>query len=176
MRYVYVTPSLGRPKCFQYNPAHHFKSARSNLTIELTDSYATRNEILVLLHKNANHWLTLGISRAPIEVRRTLQVRSTSYLERLLILSFQKYLAFHESIILPDVTELGAALALQYACRIQPDERSIGEVASTCLWAVLNPNQSLYPDRWHGRQTARRCSQPSLLLKNGLQVKPEVLV
>src|SRR5258706_9316198 len=44
-------------------------------------------------------------------------------------LSFQKYLAFHESIILPDVTELGAALALQYACRIQPEERSIGEIA-----------------------------------------------
>lgn len=53
---------------------------------------------------------------------------------------FQKYLAFHESIILPDVTELGAALALQYACRIQPDEGSIGEVANTGLWAVLNPN------------------------------------
>lgn len=140
MRYVLPYPSFGPPQCFQYNPSHHFTSTRSNLTIELTDSYATRNEILVSLHKNANHWLTLGIVRAPIEVRRTLQVRSTVYLKRLLILLFQKYLAFHESIILPDVTELGAALALQYACRIQPDERSIGEVACTCLWAVLNPD------------------------------------
>jgi hypothetical protein len=53
--------------------------------------------------------------------------------------SLQKYLAFHDSIILPDVTELGAALALQYACRIQPDERSIGKVLNTCLWTCPEP-------------------------------------
>ena len=54
-----------------------------------------------------------------------------SYFNRSLIPLFQKYLAFHDSIILPDVTELGAALALQYACRIQPEERSIGEFLNT---------------------------------------------
>ena len=62
--------------------------------IELTDSYATRNETLALLHKNANHWLTLGISRAPIEVRRTLQVCSMGHLKRVVHLPLSEISRF----------------------------------------------------------------------------------
>lgn len=45
-----------------------------DLTLEITDDYAVRNEIVSQLHGAAIQWLTLAISRAPIEVQSILQV------------------------------------------------------------------------------------------------------
>lgn len=102
----------------EYNPVYEFKSTRSNLTLELTGSYAVRNEILAQLHRNANHWLGLAISRAPVEVQATLQ----------------KYLAHYETVLLPETVELGAAVALQFACKIPPNERNIASTSGTMPW------------------------------------------
>jgi phosphatidylinositol 4-kinase len=58
----------------QYSPIHEFKSDKMDLALELTDDYAVRNEITGQLHATARNWLTLAISRSPIEVQSTLQV------------------------------------------------------------------------------------------------------
>lgn len=50
-----------------------------DLTLILTDDYAVRNEIVTTLHGVARNWLTLAISRAPIEVQSTLQVSSSAW-------------------------------------------------------------------------------------------------
>jgi phosphatidylinositol 4-kinase len=58
----------------QYNPVYEFHSARTGITLQLTDSYLVRNEILGLLHRNANTWFELAMGRAPLELQSTLQV------------------------------------------------------------------------------------------------------
>ena len=45
-----------------------------DVTLHLSEDYAVRNEITTQLYGIAKHWLTLAISRAPIEVQSTLQV------------------------------------------------------------------------------------------------------
>ncbi|KAG8826070.1 phosphatidylinositol-4- kinase [Serendipita sp. 401] len=103
----------------EFNPVHEFRSPRSQLTLELTGSYATRNEILAQLHRNAIQWLSLGINRAPVEVQATLQ----------------KYLAHYETVLLPETVELGASLALQFACKIPPTERHIASTSAIMPWS-----------------------------------------
>lgn len=61
-------------KCFQYNPVYEFHSDRSGITLQLTDSYLVRNEILGQLKRNANTWFELALGRAPMELQSTLQV------------------------------------------------------------------------------------------------------
>ena len=63
----------------QYNPVYEYRSDRTDIKLELTDSYQVRNEILILLKRNANSWLELALSRAPMELHSTLQV-STPHL------------------------------------------------------------------------------------------------
>lgn len=58
----------------QYNPIYEFHSDRSDITLQLTDSYKVRNEILAQLHRNANSWFELALGRAPVELQSTLQV------------------------------------------------------------------------------------------------------
>ncbi|CAG7846286.1 Phosphatidylinositol 4-kinase stt4 Short=PI4-kinase; Short=PtdIns-4-kinase [Serendipita indica DSM 11827] len=102
----------------EYNPQHEFKSTRSNILLELTGSYTVRNEILGQLHRNAVNWLSLGINRAPVEVQATLQ----------------KYLAHYETVLLPETVEMGASLALQFACKIPPSERKIASTSGPNPW------------------------------------------
>ena len=59
---------------YQFNPVYEFTSERVGVTIQLTDSYSTRNEILGQLHRNANNWFTIALTRAPLEFQATLQV------------------------------------------------------------------------------------------------------
>ena len=59
---------------FQYNPIYEFHSDRSDITLQLTDSYQVRNEILGQLKRNANTWFELALGRAPMELQSTLQV------------------------------------------------------------------------------------------------------
>ncbi|KDQ11709.1 hypothetical protein BOTBODRAFT_147082 [Botryobasidium botryosum FD-172 SS1] len=93
----------------EFNPEHEFHSERTQITLRLTDSYAVRNEMLAQLYKNANEWLSLAITRAPIEVQATLQ----------------RYLSDHQSIAMPEVVELGASLAVRYVTTLGPLERKI---------------------------------------------------
>ena len=58
----------------QYNPIYEFHSDRSDITLQLTDSYQVRNEILGQLKRNANTWFELALGRAPMELQSTLQV------------------------------------------------------------------------------------------------------
>jgi phosphatidylinositol 4-kinase len=58
----------------QYNPIYEFHSERTGITLQLTDSYKVRNEILGQLQRNANSWFQLALARAPIELQSTLQV------------------------------------------------------------------------------------------------------
>ena len=46
------------------------------LTLELTDDYAARNQMLTQLQRDANTWFELALGRAPVELHATLQVRA----------------------------------------------------------------------------------------------------
>jgi phosphatidylinositol 4-kinase len=58
----------------EYNPTYEFYSDRTGITLQLTDSYTVRNEILGQLHRNATNWFELALGRAPVELQSTLQV------------------------------------------------------------------------------------------------------
>ena len=53
-----------------------FASERTNVKLEITDSYTVRNDMAATLHKNAESWLHLAVSRAPFEVQAIMQVCS----------------------------------------------------------------------------------------------------
>jgi phosphatidylinositol 4-kinase len=57
----------------QYNPVYEFHSESAGITLQLTDDYKVRNDILGQLQRHANTWLELALSRAPIELQSTLQ-------------------------------------------------------------------------------------------------------
>lgn len=58
----------------QYNPVYEFYSERADVTLQLTDSYIVRKDILGQLQRNTNNWFKLALARAPIELQSTLQV------------------------------------------------------------------------------------------------------
>ncbi|KAF7295444.1 hypothetical protein MIND_01084200 [Mycena indigotica] len=92
----------------EYNPTYEFHSDRTGITLQLTDSYSVRNEILALLHRNANSWFELALSRAPVELQSTLQ----------------KYLSGNSSTG-AEWTELGASVAEQFGKSIGPVQRQL---------------------------------------------------
>ena len=59
---------------YQYNPIYEFHSEKTGITLQLSDDYKTRNEILGQLYRNANNWFELALGRAPIELQTMLQV------------------------------------------------------------------------------------------------------
>ncbi|WVR07656.1 hypothetical protein IAU60_004698 [Kwoniella sp. DSM 27419] len=91
----------------EYSPIHEFSSDKMDLTLVLTDDYAVRNEIATNLHTVSRNWLTLAISRAPIEVQSTLQ----------------SYLNESKDVLLIDSVEMGAGLALHYSKAISRLDR-----------------------------------------------------
>nr|XP_018260847.1 phosphatidylinositol 4-kinase [Kwoniella dejecticola CBS 10117]OBR83005.1 phosphatidylinositol 4-kinase [Kwoniella dejecticola CBS 10117] len=91
----------------EYSPVYNFKSDKMDLTLHLTDDYAVRNEITSQLHSVTKHWLTLAISRAPIEVQSTLQT----------------YLNESRDVLLIDSVEMGAGLALHFSKSISRLDR-----------------------------------------------------
>ncbi|KAG7448129.1 uncharacterized protein BT62DRAFT_930208 [Guyanagaster necrorhizus] len=93
----------------EYNPVYEYTSTRAGITLELTDSYQVRNEILAQLHRNANNWFELALGRAPVELQSTLQ----------------KYLAVHQSTSGIDGAELGASVAEQFGKAIGPVQRQL---------------------------------------------------
>lgn len=95
----------------QYSPVYEFKSDKMDLTLQLTEDFAVRNEIVTQLHSVAKSWLTLAISRAPIEVQSTLQ----------------SYLGESRDVLLIDSVEMGAGLALHYSKAISRLDRQESE-------------------------------------------------
>ncbi|OWZ76646.1 phosphatidylinositol 4-kinase [Cryptococcus neoformans Bt85] len=91
----------------EYSPVYEFSSDRMDLTLHLTDDYAVRNEIITQLHTVTCTWLTLAISRAPIEVQSILQ----------------SYLNEARDVLLIDSVEMGAGLALHFSKAISRLDR-----------------------------------------------------
>lgn len=91
----------------EYSPIHEFRSDKLDLVLVLTDDYAVRNEITSQLYSVAQRWLTLAISRAPLEVQSTLQ----------------SYLNESRDVLLIDSVEMGAGLALHFSKAISRLDR-----------------------------------------------------
>ncbi|KAG2135222.1 uncharacterized protein EDB93DRAFT_1242600 [Suillus bovinus] len=113
----------------EYNPVYEFHSERTGITLQLTDDYKVRNDILGQLQRNANTWFELALGRAPIELQSTLQ----------------KYLTAAQPLIGADATELGASVAETFAKAFGPVHRQLcnkcyfaGEVAGLRLAARKN--------------------------------------
>ncbi|GJJ07619.1 hypothetical protein Clacol_001823 [Clathrus columnatus] len=102
----------------EFNPVYEFTSERTGLTIELTESYLARNEMLSQLYRNANNWFSIALVRAPIEFQATLQ----------------KYLTDWQSIYPRDVTELGASMALQFGAAVQTNQRETNTISGKLTW------------------------------------------
>ncbi|KAJ6502153.1 hypothetical protein C8R45DRAFT_975566 [Mycena sanguinolenta] len=101
----------------EYNPTYEFYSDRTGITLQLTDSYTVRNEILGQLHRNANNWFELALARAPVELQSTLQ----------------KYLSGNSSTG-ADWTELGASVAEQFGKSIGPVQRQLVSLSTLSKW------------------------------------------
>lgn len=63
-----------RSEFSQYNPVYEFHSDRTGITLQITDNYQVRNEMLGQMKRNANTWFELALGRAPMELQSTLQV------------------------------------------------------------------------------------------------------
>ncbi|KAF6763882.1 atypical/PIKK/PI4K protein kinase [Ephemerocybe angulata] len=93
----------------EYNPVYEYHSDRSDTSIQLTDSYQVRNEILMQLKRYANAWLELALGRAPMELQSTLQ----------------KYLSFSQSASSLGTSELGASVAESFGKGVGPLNRHL---------------------------------------------------
>ncbi|GLB34718.1 putative PI3 PI4-kinase family protein [Lyophyllum shimeji] len=102
----------------EYNPVYEFHSERAGITLQLTDDYQKRNEILAQLHRNANSWFELALARAPIELQSTLQ----------------KYLAASQSTSGGNPSELGASVAEHFGKAIGPIQRQLTCLANLSQW------------------------------------------
>lgn len=102
----------------EYSPKHEFYSERTGITLQLTDDYKVRNDILSQLRNNANNWFELALSRAPVELQSILQ----------------KYLAATHSLTGADTAELGASVAEQFAKAFGPVHRQLTALCSLSHW------------------------------------------
>ncbi|KAG6828586.1 hypothetical protein H0H92_007376 [Tricholoma furcatifolium] len=102
----------------EYNPVYEFHSERSGITLQMTDNYERRNDILEQLYHHANRWFELALARAPIELQSTLQ----------------KYLAVTQSSSGGHSSELGASLAEHFGKAIGPVERQLTCLAGLSKW------------------------------------------
>ncbi|KAG0701518.1 hypothetical protein DFH29DRAFT_926376 [Suillus ampliporus] len=102
----------------EYNPVYEFHSECTGITLQLTDDYKVRNDILGQLQRNANTWFELALSRAPIELQSTLQ----------------KYLAATQPLIGADAAELGASVAEKFAKAFGPVHRQLSSLCSLSNW------------------------------------------
>ncbi|KAK8853241.1 hypothetical protein IAR55_003943 [Kwoniella newhampshirensis] len=108
----------------EYSPVYDFSSDKMDLTLHLTDDYAVRNEIVSQLHGVARQWLTMAISRAPIEVQSILQT----------------YLNESRDVLLIDSVEMGAGLALHFSKAISRLDRQETIMPSIGGWPSDSSN------------------------------------
>ncbi|KAF9475060.1 hypothetical protein BDN70DRAFT_996680 [Pholiota conissans] len=104
----------------EYNPVYEFRSDRSGITLQLSDSYQVRNDILGQLKRNANTWFELALGRAPMELQSTLQ----------------KYLTVNKSSAGINSAELGASIAEQFGKSIGPVHRQLSSLSSISHWKI----------------------------------------
>lgn len=102
------------------NPVYEYYSDRSGITLQLTDSYQVRNDILGQLKRNAVSWFELALGRAPMELQSTLQ----------------KYLTVNRSSTGPNSAELGASIAEQFGKAIGPVHRQLTSLFALSPWKV----------------------------------------
>ncbi|CDO73608.1 hypothetical protein BN946_scf185014.g78 [Trametes cinnabarina] len=95
------------------NPIYIYRSDRVKLTLQLTDSYEARNQILSQLQRDSSTWFELALSRAPMELHSTLQ----------------KYLATLQVSSSTDASELGASIAMHWAKAIGPIDRKLSSLS-----------------------------------------------
>ncbi|PCH37888.1 atypical/PIKK/PI4K protein kinase [Wolfiporia cocos MD-104 SS10] len=100
------------------NPAYIYHSERSDLTLQLPDSYEARNQMLTQMQRDTNNWFELALSRAPVELHSTLQ----------------KYLATNQVLSVTDTSELGASIALQFGKAIGPIDRKLTSLSTLSSW------------------------------------------
>ncbi|KAH9930753.1 atypical/PIKK/PI4K protein kinase [Fomitopsis serialis] len=100
------------------NPEYTYHSDRADLTLNLPDNYEARNYMLAELQRNANNWLELALSRAPVELHSTLQ----------------KYLAVNQVMSATEASELGASVALQYGKAVGPIDRKLMSISTMSSW------------------------------------------
>ncbi|KAF5358382.1 hypothetical protein D9756_001382 [Leucocoprinus leucothites] len=102
----------------EYEPTWEYYSERVNITLQLTDNYQIRNEILSNLLRNANSWFELALSRAPLELQSTLQ----------------KYLAVNQSVLGANSADLGASVAERFGKDVGPIHRHLFSLKSLSRW------------------------------------------
>ncbi|KIP08776.1 hypothetical protein PHLGIDRAFT_29437 [Phlebiopsis gigantea 11061_1 CR5-6] len=96
------------------NPTYVFSSDKMGLTLELTDDYAARSQMLTQLQRDANTWFELALGRAPVELHATLQ----------------KYLSGSSMISLADPSELGASIAINFVKAYGPIDRQLSSLTA----------------------------------------------
>jgi phosphatidylinositol 4-kinase A len=117
----------------QYNPVYEFHSERTGITLQLTDNYKVRNDILGQLQRNANSWFHLALARAPVELQSTLQVCIFARSANTFIdCPLQKYLAVNQTLVGADTAELGASIAEQFGKAVGPVHRHLSKLI--CVW------------------------------------------
>jgi phosphatidylinositol 4-kinase A len=98
--------------------------------LQLSDDYKTRNDIMGQLYRNANSWFELALTRAPIELQSTLQVRDYhSHVSFWLNVINQKYLAVNQPSSGSDSLDLGPSIAEHFGKAIGPIQRSLSKSA-----------------------------------------------
>ncbi|TFK94778.1 atypical/PIKK/PI4K protein kinase [Polyporus arcularius HHB13444] len=95
------------------NPIYIYNSDRANITLQLSDNYQARNQMLSQLQRESSTWFELALSRAPMELHSTLQ----------------KYLALQGTTV-AESSELGASIAVQWAKAIGPIDRKLASLSS----------------------------------------------
>lgn len=83
----------------EFAPTYHYVSERANISFDLSDSYVQRNEILSQFLTKSREYLSLVMKLAPLELQGILE----------------RYLGTFDDSTLPDRSELGKSVALEYA-------------------------------------------------------------
>ncbi|KAF6767202.1 Phosphatidylinositol 3-/4-kinase, catalytic domain protein [Kalmanozyma brasiliensis GHG001] len=83
----------------EFAPTYHYVSDRAHISFDLSDSYPQRNEILSSFLTKSREYLSLIMTMAPLELQGILE----------------RYLGTFDDSELPDRSELGKSIALEYA-------------------------------------------------------------
>ncbi|KAK7693961.1 hypothetical protein QCA50_003536 [Cerrena zonata] len=95
------------------NPIYTYRSERSQITLQLTDDYAARKQMLAQMQRDTNRWFELALGRAPLELHSTLQ----------------KHLALNQTTTALDTSDLGSSVALEFGKGVGPIDRKLSSLS-----------------------------------------------
>ncbi|EKM55298.1 uncharacterized protein PHACADRAFT_255820 [Phanerochaete carnosa HHB-10118-sp] len=95
------------------NPTYVFRSEKMDLTLELTDDYSARNQMLRSLQRDSNSWFELALGRAPVELHATLQ----------------RYLSGNNAASSADPSDLGPSIAADFVRAYGPIDRKLASMS-----------------------------------------------